>query len=115
MCFQQHFPCFHITFRVNFKFVISPEKESVFEGQCIFYLLLSDNAENQTSAVTAAVIFGDCSDDRRAATRAAVFNDLLCERDSERTAVFFGRTPAQIAFLYGVDQPFINDFGSYAR
>ena len=24
MCFQQHFPCFHITFRVNFKFVINP-------------------------------------------------------------------------------------------
>ena len=76
-----------------------------------FCLLLADNAENQTPAITAAVVFCDCSDDRRAASGAAVFNDLFCERDSERTAVFFGRTSAQIAFLYRIDKPFINDFG----
>ena len=80
-----------------------------------FCLLLADNAENQTSAVTAAVVFCDRSDDRRAATRTAVFNDLFCKRDSERTAVFFGRTSAQIAFLYRIDKPFINDFGSNTR
>ena len=61
--------------------------------------LLADNSRDDPSAIAADIIFGDCSDDRRAAAGTAILYDLLSKGDAQHAAVLFGRAAAQIAFL----------------
>ena len=92
---------------VNFigRIAAGSDAENLLKTDVLFYvwdcviiesLLFADNSGDDSSAIAAAVVFGDRSYDRRSATRTAVFDDLLCKRDSQHSAVLFRGAAAQI-------------------